>query len=620
MTYENNRKYLAETWIDNREDEEFKKSFLKGLIEEWQGDGKGFDADKLDGKHYRDILDDIDDAVEGVMKDFYIGEQLFSASNLTNKYVIDFDAIQLFLESEDYQGHKVLPWDSLDKEYGGDGQDPIPTLYDALQLLYAFILTKLDTETFNESLPSIEQINNFFNRFVDGNNELNASTVNGLRFFIVSEEKYEEMAIQEPEKVQNIHNIFIIKTQQEMEDAGYESGYYDLNPDIATFDKEYQFRVVPLTITEYEDGVILGESTNNWLQYRYSEKDLEEGGGWKNICKTEDFIDTILLENVLKNILQGNDYEINDEVFSNALERLQISDSSNYPWTQYNKNTYIKGAFHIENNEREFVPISPLNGFNYLNLTNLYEDLTDYTDDVLSQLNEYKDTVNNNINSLTLNINANSNEINRIIGDESTITLSSLNQSISTLNENINSLRADINQIKQWDVKYIGGLYYPVSPTNLDVWKNWIEKGDIRPSTQNINKTVSCVYTNERLGLGILYLNFLHYHKGSNANKWVAPSVAYSKNGINYYYPWSQYANQIYGSKPAGTQDINNLWKDTVPEKPLSNIIFDSIEHTDTKIRIRPTTDGNYSEILIRSTKTSDFIFHVYNHYIFKLL
>ena len=52
---ENNRRYLAEAWIDEDKDEEFKKSFLENLLnqlEHHKADGSGFDADMLDGKHY----------------------------------------------------------------------------------------------------------------------------------------------------------------------------------------------------------------------------------------------------------------------------------------------------------------------------------------------------------------------------------------------------------------------------------------------------------------------------------------------------------------------------------------------------------------------------------------
>ena len=61
MTVENNSKYIAEAWIDNGEEQSFKESYLNSLIEQYQGEGNGFDADTVDGKHWDDIESFVND-------------------------------------------------------------------------------------------------------------------------------------------------------------------------------------------------------------------------------------------------------------------------------------------------------------------------------------------------------------------------------------------------------------------------------------------------------------------------------------------------------------------------------------------------------------------------------
>ena len=102
MTAENNRKYIAEAWIGNKEEEEFKKSYLNSLIRQWQGHLNGFDADTVDGFHKEDILKAIDDETKELLKSFYIGKTFFSKSNETIQYFLGFEGIKLYnIQAED---------------------------------------------------------------------------------------------------------------------------------------------------------------------------------------------------------------------------------------------------------------------------------------------------------------------------------------------------------------------------------------------------------------------------------------------------------------------------------------------------------------------------------------
>ena len=77
---ENNRKYIAEAWIENGEDEAFKKSFLEHLLKQYQvhtEDGSGFCADMVDGLHASDIRREIEEATEHFLTEFQIGNTAF---------------------------------------------------------------------------------------------------------------------------------------------------------------------------------------------------------------------------------------------------------------------------------------------------------------------------------------------------------------------------------------------------------------------------------------------------------------------------------------------------------------------------------------------------------------
>ena len=140
MTAENNRKYIAEAWIDDGTEEEMKKSFLKSLIEQMQGHLNGFDSDTVDGMHWEEvdgddgIKDYIDKKVVSLLSSFKIGITLFSGDKEDGQYYLGFDAIKLF--DFDYydkyaESDKKLPWTNVITE-----ESEVPTLLKVINKLY----------------------------------------------------------------------------------------------------------------------------------------------------------------------------------------------------------------------------------------------------------------------------------------------------------------------------------------------------------------------------------------------------------------------------------------------------------------------------------------------------
>lgn len=408
MTYENNRKYIAEAWIDNKEEEEFKKSFLNALIDQIQGHEKGFDADTVDGMHAQDILNAIQEATEHLLSDFYIGNTYFSNSEETRKYFLGFEAIKLYnIEADGTEDdEKKLPWNSIiyDNEEGRE----IPDLHEVIEQLYNLLYIG---DFSDPTLTNYEIYNDFVNDFNENykdalitlqshfhNGLLNADSVNGLRFFIMSQTQYDELKHRaelyeaqdegyeqykgDYDKLHSIHNVFIIRSEEEIIQAGYPEGIYTDNPDTVILDKYYKFRIAD-AVEEGNEG--------KYLQYSHSDEQYT----WHDMCPTEDFLDEdFLVGEILKLLNENDNYKLNPEIVKEALTHIPVSDNTNIPIVNYSKEKFITGAFYDVDGSNEQVDTSLINGFKYLDLTEIFNELKNGTENVRQLLEEYE-TSNN---------------------------------------------------------------------------------------------------------------------------------------------------------------------------------------------------------------------------------
>ena len=104
MTAENNRKYIAEAWVDSEKEQEFIKSYLQSLLEQWEGHGNGFDADTVDEMHWEDIQKTITDLTQGFVDAFQIGYTKISSDAF--QYYLGFEAIKLYNIDAEY----IISW------------------------------------------------------------------------------------------------------------------------------------------------------------------------------------------------------------------------------------------------------------------------------------------------------------------------------------------------------------------------------------------------------------------------------------------------------------------------------------------------------------------------------
>lgn len=478
---ENNRKYIAEAWIDNGEDEEYKKSFLESLLEQWQGHTNGFDADTVDEMHWSDIEEYITNQVKYFMTAFQIGTTVFTANNEDNRYNIGFDGIKLYnfkFQEGLTEYDKTLPWsiNAITEE------EEIPTLLQVINQLYTKTFvegTEYETNTdlyndFNTTLTELSSDVNILNEgFGDKivNGQLMADAVNGFRFFIFTNTYYESkeaLAAQydpngnnskEVEDAYNLlsspYNVFFIKSLEEIEAAGYsENDLYNNNPDSIPFNHGYEFRIATVQVFNVETEEL---EDKKMLQYRY--KGASE---WENIEEAWKFIEQSQVEQYVYNTLENkNDYTLNSIPFQNAF------------YTSPLKQEFIKGALYDSTEEVETIISN--DGYSYLNLTSIKDDIEEEIDDVQNDLNDYKERLegpNQNtglLGEIKSSITALENRVNNI-NDNS---LPEIKGKLGELDLQVKRIKLFLDNIYNWQVICDwDGTNLPGHSTGYKGWAN----------------------------------------------------------------------------------------------------------------------------------------------------
>ena len=330
MTYENNEKYIAELWINDKEEESFKKSYLRSLIEEYQGHGQGFDADTVDGKHWFQIENIIKEATKDSLKTFKIGNTVFAKTK--EQYYIGFEAVKLYDPDipETPEVRRKLPWSTV-VYTGEDGTPKVPDLLEVITQLYnqTYLVSgqtnRYTYQEFIERLSNVEATTNLMDSHIK-NGQFNADSVNGLRFYIYTPEQYADLK-EKAELYENgnesynneyitlhsINNVFIIKTEEEIKNGGYPDGVYPKNPDTQIITKFYQFRVAEAV----EEG-----HTGLYLQYKHGDSDI-----WNDMCPAGDFLDRDSLIEKIKEILSNReDYTLNSTSLKESLKNVNVND------------------------------------------------------------------------------------------------------------------------------------------------------------------------------------------------------------------------------------------------------------------------------------------------------
>ena len=549
MTIENNTKYIAEAWINNGEDEEFKKSFLKSLIWQLQGHTNGFDADTVDGKHLSEIEEMISEAIKDFITSFEIGNTSISEGGI--KYYLGFEAIKLYnIEGENVDvKYKTLPWSQnpYSEENPYSDNIIIPDLHDIIDKLYE--LTYLNIGEDGQIIPNYEIYKTFKNTIesdvsgidtrlsnledilvgrITEDGYLDAQTVNGIRFFIYNNEEYDalvnsaaqydatsdnntEQSEQDYIKLNSINNVFIIRDKQELIDAGYENGTYTQNPDIAVINKYYEFQIDTKYV--YNETTKTNEP-EKWLQYKYQNETT-----WKDMCKASEFIDEDSLEKwLVKTISENSEYTLNSEVVQNALNDIPIDDESQIPFAIYNRQNFLKGGVYNFENENSYteLPVETIDNFQFLNLNPIETLIDSKVSQEHNNLQNYIDSNEGVLGGIKSNLQGITSSLSSLKGG-SDKTINDLSESISKLSTSIDTLNSTINSIQRWT-----GPYY-INSSTPGVTKLGIPFDNI----------YSQYWVNELLGLVVIYFGWHQYH-GKGDTGWVDP-----KPVSNASYPYS---------------------------------------------------------------------------------
>lgn len=586
MTAENNRKYIAEAWIE--EDIDFKKSFLKSLLEEVQGhsdtDPK-FNADMVDGWHKSDIQAAIDEGKEDFIKNFNIGYTEFRNKDVM-QYFLGFEAIKLYNEDAEISDEdlKTLPW--RDGIIGDEEGETIPNLHEVFAELYnlTYINDEDDEDYFgltNQEIfikfkkyvqeidKTLANISSSLEGKINEDGTLNADTVNGLRFFIYTQEQYDDLKESaetnedDYKKLNSIHNVFIIKSREDIVNGGYEDGIYYENPDTAVINKYYEFRVAEIYDEEEEKNI-------KYLQYRHKDesysfklcpneecgfKNLEEEDscqkcgtsleevdvttydGWKTMCKAGDFVDFEEVESILINILENNEnYIINQKPFSNALKNLNNEDVLNNPLTNYNKDTFITGAYSDYENTSNNTPIDIIknNGFNFLNLEPLKDDLITEINNVSGALNTYKDLVGKTKEEGYL----------KDISNDVLATNQRIDSLRGTSESNLGSIETLLNGVNSRLKTVEGSL------------SDFLEQVEWKTETVSYGQYGNNVLIyNEALKIAYFHFSFRHYTLGDESDDWYLPC----KSGTKVNKKRDLYPNSYTKAKPFHSIGVINI-------------------------------------------------------------
>lgn len=282
--HENNEKYVAEAWINDGKDEEFKTSFLENMLQQLQGhkdtDGAGFDADKVDGMHYYDIHKEIIDRTVNLLSEIKIGNVYYNSEN--NDSELPFDVIHLNVEGHDYYGDNQEKYQlNWAVEPGQDSNHVnlnmvFAKLYDMLQAEIEASYTQEEMDTLKETL--LDPLDKFMTDLVEAGSvtedgKVNASAVNGLSFYVKTLAEYNELKKTEKglAMINNQRNIFIIKdipplqlneltNEEDNDNTGFTKYYLSLN------------KIQDLDNFKYKKGFTVGVINTNEDSYIDSQK------------------------------------------------------------------------------------------------------------------------------------------------------------------------------------------------------------------------------------------------------------------------------------------------------------------------------------------------------------
>lgn len=575
-----NKRYVGDVFIDGKTDK-LLQEFLTNLFEQYNGEGKGFNADMLDGHHYSEIEEELNRLDAEKLSTITIGSTVFNSNQSTN-YLHFSDVL--------YDDYTALPW-----------KDTIPLNYDISQTLmdlYTFVMTeitnsantKVDKEQVNPNDTSesprmkVLSDNNFSDtdknnlnkltngilpsvvQYTDENNNtqsvLNSQLTNGLRFILITEETYNLYKnSSDPNKQKFINswrNVFIFVDENNMPDSvEYQNPLsYDLKDG-------YRFRLAndPASIEDVEIDVDYDDPNPVWLQFKHN-----WASEWTNIAPLQDFLLGAEFDDTIVGVVEDNqNINYNQIALKRALESvLNNKQNANYLGLNYIPIEDKTSLIHqLIKSGTPLAQSVDSNGFANVDITNAFQpEFTEINNKLNAITNQQKTgSLDVQITNLKDTVDGLNNQINGAQADSIIKKLSSIEQNVSNINATVSSINSNLNAYGTWETANVGGLTYT-------------DKGTTYNST--------CIF-NRKLQIAMFYFSFNQYgYKGQSG--WVSHS-----------------------SKNTATSR-------TVKAKPASNVAFPTVTNANTFVRL--DTNG---DVWINSYHSKDGYLHILGHGLYKI-
>lgn len=465
-----NKRYVGDVFIDGKTDR-LLQEFLTNLFNQYNGEGKGFNADMLDGHHYSDIENELLRLDSEKLSTIMIGNSVFNSEQSSG-----------FLHFSDiiYDDYTSLPW-----------RNNIPNNYNitnTLTDLYSSIMnyvddTKVNKEQVDENDDSndprmkVLSDNNFsdtdkqnlntvsdtvlnsLTAYTDKNgvehHVLNSYTVNGLRFILITQENYNALknsSIQtERDYVNSWRNVFIIKDASQMPSEVEYS-----NPLTYDIKDGFLFRLSnDEAVSSVANDIDVNDPNPIWLQLKHNWETQ-----WTNLIPLQDLFRGVDFSNNIVDVIENNETICFNATALRAVvnEILNNQNSEDYLALNYipigQKNQFIHNLIKDDD-----VLESALdeNGFSNVDITNIFDTEFEEIDDKISNIsnNNHTGVLDIQINSLNQTLNTLNNQINGSQNDAILQQLSSIKQSLSQLNSNISTINGLVSGLSKY-TKYTG--------------------------------------------------------------------------------------------------------------------------------------------------------------------
>ena len=575
---EGNKRYLGDVVI-NEENYERQRQFFNDIIENKQGSRGGtFDAyglwDESSGTVKK--ASDFATAEEGQLaRSALQSDSVIIGANKRQPLINSVDPQHIytdgvFLDDSDTELMTIDWLSNLDSNTLSAALIAIDNK--ATEIINMFD-DKLDVETYNDFLtetfnPLKESLDEVFEEFTDQDGDtvtkLNASLVNGIRFILTTQEKYDAL----PEATKKYwRNFFVIRDPNDIPPEYVDPMTWQLT-DGYTF--------------EVRDGYLC---LNNGLSPE-----------WKQICSLQDLLSGSDISTIIYNYIvdPNNSYIIPANNIRQSISLVSPNDIDSqwrdYPFLSSNlHDDFIKGLT-VNNSTTGVISSVDSNGFKNVNL-----DINSIIDNrVNPTLTSLQSSLNSLSGSVTTLENASGALADRILEEERKSTTytrqigdigsTSIAQQLSDLNDNLAALRSDLTDLSD-----------SLDADNRE--KAWIkyEVSELKRTSANNNVLTTGNWYNPKTKLAFLYFSFHHYHNKKDAGAWVDPKKSATK-------PYNK----------------NGSFVKAVPFSSVAAVCYNRPNHVKVGVQAVDEGDKNDGRIVINCDYTADTDFQVYGHIVYR--